>query len=284
MTETAQQGFRWTDVHPSDPDYWPSVRRNAMAHHYAGRVPTWDGDHFLGFRNEIEDAQARADRAATEQAAMRRADRAMERATARGKPRTDVPTIRAIQAQYAGCHFRSRLEARWAVFFDQLGIEWEYEKQGFDLPSGRYLPDFWLPTVGDGIWFEVKGIEPSKAEEALAWELAVATKSEVVISAGDIPWPDTDRGVEHPALGAGRSVYFPDSDTLGSDFGHEWCVCPATGQIGIEFSGIGSRITGDRRGPDTYNADHPRLMAAYKAARSARFEHGETPVRPGAAA
>jgi len=42
-------------------------------------------------------------------------------------------------------NFRSRLEARWAVFFDALGEEWQYEVEGFELPSGRYLPDFYLP-------------------------------------------------------------------------------------------------------------------------------------------
>lgn len=36
----------------------------------------------------------------------------------------------ALTTRYAGCRFRSRLEARWAVFFDHLGIEWEYEPQG----------------------------------------------------------------------------------------------------------------------------------------------------------
>lgn len=54
--------------------------------------------------------------------------------------------IQAIETQYKGYRFRSRLEARWAVFFDALNIEWEYEKEGYDLgKTGWYLPDFWLP-------------------------------------------------------------------------------------------------------------------------------------------
>jgi hypothetical protein len=53
--------------------------------------------------------------------------------------------VKAIETAYKGYRFRSRLEARWAVFFDALGIVWEYEKEGFELPSGRYLPDFWIP-------------------------------------------------------------------------------------------------------------------------------------------
>jgi hypothetical protein len=62
--------------------------------------------------------------------------------------------LKAIETKYKGCRFRSRLEARWAVFFDAIGIEWEYEKEGYKLPSGWYLPDFWLPETKT--WVEVK--------------------------------------------------------------------------------------------------------------------------------
>jgi hypothetical protein len=92
--------------------------------------------------------------------------------------------IKAIETKYAGIRFRSRLEARWAVFFDALDIEWVYEPEGFEitsfsweypepyrslakpgyrLPAGVepiqqkwwYLPDFYLPAFG--CWVEVKG-------------------------------------------------------------------------------------------------------------------------------
>ena len=60
-----------------------------------------------------------------------------------------------IQTRYAGCHFRSRLEARWAVFFDAMGIPWQYEPEGYMLSNGRsYLPDFLLPECDT--WVEVK--------------------------------------------------------------------------------------------------------------------------------
>ena len=53
--------------------------------------------------------------------------------------------IKAIQTEYRGYLFRSRLEARWAVFFDACGVEYEYEPEGYDLGSGlMYLPDFLL--------------------------------------------------------------------------------------------------------------------------------------------
>jgi hypothetical protein len=71
--------------------------------------------------------------------------------------------IKAIETNYNGYRFRSRLEARWAVFFDTLGIEYYYEPEGFDLGDGIwYLPDFWLPQVKK--WAEVKPA-PLSADE-----------------------------------------------------------------------------------------------------------------------
>lgn len=78
-------------------------------------------------------------------------------------------SIKAIDTEYAGHLFRSRLEARWAVFFDYLisktrlpasppKFTWEYEPEGFELPGGqRYLPDFRLHNrLGGSRWIEVK--------------------------------------------------------------------------------------------------------------------------------
>ena len=48
--------------------------------------------------------------------------------------------VHAIPTVYKGIEFRSRLEAKWAAMFDQLGWRWEYEP--FDLKG--YIPDFVL--------------------------------------------------------------------------------------------------------------------------------------------
>lgn len=66
--------------------------------------------------------------------------------------------MKAIETRYKGYRFRSRLEARWAVFFDALRIKWDYEPEGFELGFGeRYLPDFWLPGFNaGGLYVEVK--------------------------------------------------------------------------------------------------------------------------------
>lgn len=51
--------------------------------------------------------------------------------------------IRSIDTEYKGYKFRSRLEARWAVFFDEIGVNWQYETEGFEDENGtRYMPDF----------------------------------------------------------------------------------------------------------------------------------------------
>lgn len=53
--------------------------------------------------------------------------------------------IKAIETEYKGYRFRSRLEARWAVFFDALEVKWEYETEGYEKDGVKYLPDFYLP-------------------------------------------------------------------------------------------------------------------------------------------
>lgn len=91
--------------------------------------------------------------------------------------------MEAIQTRYRKCLFRSRLEARWAVFFDSLRLPWEYEKEGFKLSDGSwYLPDFWLPTLE--CFFEVKGQAPTEAERRSAALLSRDARKLVVISSG----------------------------------------------------------------------------------------------------
>jgi hypothetical protein len=70
--------------------------------------------------------------------------------------------LKAIETDYKGVKFRSRLEARWARFFDNLQVGWFYEYEGYETAVGRYLPDFWLPDVylrnvqQKGVYLEIK--------------------------------------------------------------------------------------------------------------------------------
>lgn len=58
-----------------------------------------------------------------------------------GKFIYDTP---AIQTLYSGIEFRSRLEARWAAFFDHVGWRWLYEPIDLD----GWFPDFEIGEVG----------------------------------------------------------------------------------------------------------------------------------------
>ena len=87
--------------------------------------------------------------------------------------------IQTLPTFYAGTKFRSRLEARWAIFFDHCGIKWEYEPEGYLLEDGTcYLPDFLIHglvgRVEGDLFVEVKGALTSedsvKIESFLSWE------------------------------------------------------------------------------------------------------------------
>lgn len=62
--------------------------------------------------------------------------------------------MNAIPTKYNGVQFRSRLEARWAAFFDLAKLKWEYEP--IDLAG--YIPDFLVTPECDSTptLFEVK--------------------------------------------------------------------------------------------------------------------------------
>ena len=102
--------------------------------------------------------------------------------------------MKPIQTRYAGRLFRSRLEARCAVFLDALGCKWEYEPEGYELPSGRYLPDFKVyqdNCYAGHCWIECKPVQPQYARYAptkevrLARELSKGTKAAVLFFSGD---------------------------------------------------------------------------------------------------
>ena len=92
--------------------------------------------------------------------------------------------IKAIETRHNGYRFRSRLEARWAVFFETLGVPYEYEKEGYDLgQQGWYLPDFFLEE--QNIWVEVKGKSAAEDFQKLQ-TLGEGTHTKVFLVTGQI--------------------------------------------------------------------------------------------------
>lgn len=67
-------------------------------------------------------------------------------------------TVKPVPTTVHGVTTRSRLEARWIVFFSHAGIPWEYEPQAYRIGSRGYLPDFRIrPHRGaDQAWMEIK--------------------------------------------------------------------------------------------------------------------------------
>jgi hypothetical protein len=201
---------------------------------------------------------------------------------------------KAIETQYKGYRFRSRLEARWAVFFDALNLRWDYEKEGYEFSDGtKYLPDFYLPEMFT--WVEIKPLEwaggywPDRDAMDKAGKLAEATLKRVVIICGS---PGLFPSFSKDQVPYEAYVFFGTS--MGNfDNGYLWCECPSCKEIGIEFDGRAARILHKPDCPvgkacrerhddprfgqydKVCNIDSERLRAAFEAARSARFEHGE---------
>jgi hypothetical protein len=123
---------------------------------------------------------------------------------------------RAIDTTYRGYKFRSRLEARVAIFFDSFREPWEYEVEGYELPSGKYLPDFWLSRLD--CWLEIKGTRPLPRELQLCRELKEATGKPVAIMHGlpEIPELLDDKYI------ASRLTVFCDDLTDSSGGESEW--------------------------------------------------------------
>lgn len=162
--------------------------------------------------------------------------------------------LKAIETKYKGYKFRSRLEARWAVFFDALGITWEYEKEGYDLgKAGWYLPDFWLPQVN--MWAEVKPDRLTKEETEKCSALVRGTKHPCLLLVG------MPENTPYWAIELAR-------EEDGSDELCQWDYC-LTMYHGYPISeGRFYCCPGDEGQFDDTGE-------AVLAARSARFEHGK---------
>ena len=160
--------------------------------------------------------------------------------------------MKAIQTEYKGYLFRSRLEARWAVFFDACGVRWEYEPEGYDLGDGiYYLPDF--------LFVEGGGREGKYGKYKNA-TLVVGNIPEGE-TADEIDWYVSDHAYHGPA------PYLFNFETIDGD---HFAAHPGINKEGkFELFGDDSSYLCDQ--------DPIATERAYRLARQARFEHGEKP-------
>lgn len=197
------------------------------------------------------------------------------------------PIIKPIETTYRGYRFRSRLEARWAVFFDAAGIKWLYEQQGFEVNGKPYLPDFLLPAFG---YFEVRGIK-FDCDDELLQALADGTGHTVYIAFEEIPKPEScgqGNGYLRSFFpGFTKDEYPGDMYDGSSDFMFPYLAwgsddmflrCTSCGDVVIADASYGT-MKGVCACSVTSRSNTSRLMPlsdALTKARSARFEHGET--------
>jgi hypothetical protein len=195
-----------------------------------------------------------------------------------------------IETRYAGCRFRSRLEARTAVFFDALRIEWLYEPEGFEIGPPdrrrRYLPDFYLPERA--LWVEVKGhsnavdyqmlADAAHPEHGLPMTLDTRTtwpliKARVLLLG---PLPETPMFHQAISVIGGRDVAAQLTVVCctSGDEGHSHYFLPHGHAFAVNVDGE-QRFPNDPLATWGYGFSCPDISNAYRAARSARFEHGE---------
>lgn len=88
----------------------------------------------------------------------------------------------AIPTLYKGIQYKSRLEARTAIFFDFFGVKHQYEKQKYTLGNLKYIPDFWLEDYQ--MFVEVKGMHPTDLAREKARKLLLQEGYPVMIVSG----------------------------------------------------------------------------------------------------
>lgn len=156
----------------------------------------------------------------------------------------------ASETTYSGVTFRSRLEARWALFFDCVGWDWDYEPCLYKVgPRVNYLPDFFLPDLN--LWVEVKGAYYLKASSMAKIACSVAGRHRLplrcppygpatrILLAGDMLTQTANyRPLHNLITDAGGAQAVATNCLLDEDgphtLGQPWLALPATGKVATE--------------------------------------------------
>lgn len=134
---------------------------------------------------------------------------------------------------YSGVNFRSRLEARWAIMFDLLGITWEYEPA---FPLAGYIPDFLIHAELERAPFaraphtglvlcEAKPVLSHADYEDPVRKIALSGWEHAAVVLAPVPWQvgenwafglGTERVERRDALAGGHNSWFPVGITDGN--------------------------------------------------------------------
>lgn len=224
--------------------------------------------------------------------------------------------LKPIETVYNGYRFRSRLEAKWAVFFDALGVEYEYEPEGFTLSNGDYyLPDFFLPK--SKIYVEVKPVNAF----SIAYHDDMVFFDETATKYGVFATDMTDLGYGvwfvfgdpmAALLRGGDNHLFCKCECAAKFYEVETCICDGertnvsqcNKDLGIASGSVFMFMNDypiwgapkdyaaktdnaipawiidmdNQENKKTISEASTKTFDACKAARQARFEHGEMPI------
>lgn len=195
-----------------------------------------------------------------------------------------VPAIKAIETSYAGHRFRSRLEARWAVFFDALGWSWKYEHEGYEIglfDKLRWLPDFEITVGGQDFYVEVKGdpdffadgtwldyFDYGSGPPGFAHSLKRKSGDKPLLILGALPREKSGR-LFVPVISHYKGIVMAwesvSSTGINLDLGEIECLGNPAALTDFQ------PVLVSRPGVDR------NVLFALAKARSARFEHGEKP-------
>ncbi|MFO8236172.1 MAG: hypothetical protein R6U04_12300 [Bacteroidales bacterium] len=139
--------------------------------------------------------------------------------------------IKSQKTLYGNILFRSILEARWAVFFDSMGIEYRYEPHCFDVETGgrevKYRPDFLLPELD--IYIEIKPSKPYDIEniKAAAWSKYMGDT--MILFNLNPPRENFENGWKFTCDNQDKPPLLSKK--------YNWCECPKCGSVDISELG-----------------------------------------------
>lgn len=182
-------------------------------------------------------------------------------------------TIKPIQTRYAGCHFRSRTEAKWAVFYDAMGWKWQYEPEGYGDGKTAYLPDFFV-TTPDGSEF-IADVKPDNyhisddGKEEFYRTLSTHLKLRIVLLTGIPEYMAYDSIFPNSKPNTLQAVFFLDYAPFLKVVDDYWLP-----QLEFDENNGHMYFPHDDRAAE--KSFGKKYVESIHAARSARFEFGQS--------
>ena len=193
--------------------------------------------------------------------------------------------IKAIETFYNGYRFRSRLEARWAVFFDKAGIPYEYEEEGFTVCGIPYLPDFYLPSFECYVEIKPYILDLDNLKRTAGILKTFSKKKPIILCSGD-PYNSRMAMIDKTKVYLCKFVkgcewYFNDlKDRFGYKSNFTSILCKTDDYIKFSASFTDGTFNYSEEN-NVYSCDcafRYDFKREKSFARQARFEHGEKPI------